>query len=332
MEGPHVLVVGAGGIGCELLKTLVLNNYTKITVVDLDTIDKTNLNRQFLFKRNDIGKSKAEVAAKVIKELRPNVQINGINGNITSFDDSFFQQFSIVFNALDNLAARRYVNRMCNFSNIPLIDAGTKSKSGQVTIHIPKVTSCYDCEPKAVQKEYPVCTIRLTPSKPEHCIAWGKYLYEALFGPEDPSNILSDMQIDTNSDISTLFQLLFIKDMPEKARLLDFPLSYSLQLIKETGIPTYEELVNGLAYSYEALKNREKRPFSKNDKIAVQFIAAISNIRAIIFNISVIELFKVEEIAGLIIPAIGSTNAIVAGLQVIEAEKILKHQSTYGTV
>ncbi|KAF8185021.1 hypothetical protein K438DRAFT_1723883 [Mycena galopus ATCC 62051] len=184
----NVLLVGAGGIGCELLKNIVLTGFGKITLLDLDTIDLSNLNRQFLFRKKDVKQSKALVAAQTAAPFNPNVQITPIYGNIKEpqYDLEWFQQFDIVLNALDNLDARRHVNKMCMATQIPLVESGTAGYLGQVQPLIKDRTECFDCVPKPTPKTFPVCTIRSTPSQPIHCIVWSKsYLMGQLFGEDE---------------------------------------------------------------------------------------------------------------------------------------------------
>ncbi|KAK3344272.1 hypothetical protein B0T25DRAFT_322286 [Lasiosphaeria hispida] len=184
----RVLMVGAGGIGCELLKNLVLAGFGEVHIVDLDTIDLSNLNRQFLFRHEHIKKPKALVAKDAAQRFNPNVEIVAHHANIKDpeFTIEWFGSFAIVFNALDNLDARRYVNRMCLAADVPLIESGTTGFNGQVQVVKKGVTACYDCEPKETPKSFPVCTIRSTPSQPIHCIVWGKsYLLNEIFGASE---------------------------------------------------------------------------------------------------------------------------------------------------
>ncbi|XP_076181710.1 ubiquitin-like activating enzyme 2 [Ptiloglossa arizonensis] len=188
-----VLIVGAGGIGCEILKNLVMTGFTDIEIIDLDTIDVSNLNRQFLFQKKHIGKSKADVARETALTFNPDAKIVHYHDSITSPDYgvTFFNKFTLVMNALDNRAARNHVNRMCLAADVPLIESGTAGYEGQVELIKKGMSQCYECTPKAAQKSYPGCTIRNTPSEPIHCIVWAKHLFNQLFGEEDPDQDVS---------------------------------------------------------------------------------------------------------------------------------------------
>ena len=156
-------MVGAGGIGCELLKNLVLTGFGEIHIVDLDTIDLSNLNRQFLFRQEHIKKPKAlvgnhtiylgdlcsyfiQVAKESAANFNPHVKLEAHHANIKDpqFNIAWFQSFVLVFNALDNLDARRHVNKMCLAADVPLIESGTTGFNGQVQpiIKVGRAKSC----------------------------------------------------------------------------------------------------------------------------------------------------------------------------------------------
>jgi ubiquitin-like 1-activating enzyme E1 B len=199
MQASKVLLVGVGGIGCEVLKNLVMTGFVNIVVIDLDTIDLSNLNRQFLFQRKHVKKSKALVGKESVLKFNPNVNIHAHHQSIFEFNLDWFKEFSLVLNALDNVAARRHVNLMCLAANIPLIESGTAGYLGQVTVH-QRMTMCYDCTPKSAPKTFPVCTIRSTPSQLIHCVVWAKeYVFSRLFGP-DIENEIQESETPENAD------------------------------------------------------------------------------------------------------------------------------------
>ncbi len=219
----RILLVGSGGIGCELLKNLALSGFRHVEVVDLDTIDVSNLNRQFLFRSQHVGMPKCVVASEAAMKMVPPLH-NTLpqadddaaaaaattatyiphHGNIfdsTKFNVPYIQKFALVLNALDNVAARRQVNRICLAASVPLVEAGTAGYLGQVTV-IDKVsnTECYECQAKPTQKVYPICTIRSTPSQPVHCIVWAKELYKLLFGPKVEESMLFEDEESLRAD------------------------------------------------------------------------------------------------------------------------------------
>lgn len=181
LETAKILVIGAGGLGCEILKNLALSGFKQLHVIDMDTIDVSNLNRQFLFRQSDVGSSKAETAAKFVTS-RVDCQVTPYHGRVQDKDDDYYLQFKIIVCGLDNVEARRWMNAtLVNLADtmlIPMIDGGTEGFKGQSRVILPTISSCYECSLDMLGKAttYPICTIANTPRLPEHCIEWASVL------------------------------------------------------------------------------------------------------------------------------------------------------------
>ncbi|KAL7267187.1 E1 ubiquitin-activating protein [Rhizina undulata] len=186
-------LVGAGAIGCEMLKNwammgLATGPQGKISVTDMDSIEKSNLNRQFLFRPADVGKLKSECAAQAVQAMNSDLQgkINTLRDRVgpdteNVFSESFWEELDGVTNALDNVDARTYVDRRCVFFRKPLLESGTLGTKGNTQVVLPRLTESYSSSQDPPEQSFPMCTLRSFPNKIEHTIAWARELFETYF-------------------------------------------------------------------------------------------------------------------------------------------------------
>ncbi|KAL8121716.1 NEDD8-activating enzyme E1 catalytic subunit-like [Apium graveolens] len=209
-EYAKVLVVGAGGLGCELLKDLAFSGFKNLEVIDMDRIDVSNLNRQFLFRFHDVGKPKAEVAAQRVMERISGVNIVPHFCRIEDKELDFYNDFSIIALGLDSVEARSYINSVaCSFLEYdaddnpreetikPMVDGGTEGFKGHARVIMPGVTPCFECTIWLFppQVKFPLCTLAETPRTAAHCIEyahlikWDEVHDGKSFDPDDPEHM-----------------------------------------------------------------------------------------------------------------------------------------------
>ena len=147
VRNAKVLVVGAGALGNEVLKNLALFGVGNIYVVDFDTIEYSNLTRSVLFREEDADKGyfKSEVAARKVREINPNINVQAINGRLgTDVGLGLYRKMDVVIGCLDSRLARLELNRLCMRAGIPWVEGGMENLTGNVRVFEPG-KNCYEC-------------------------------------------------------------------------------------------------------------------------------------------------------------------------------------------
>lgn len=141
----NVLIVGCGGIGCTSAELLARAGVGKITLIDADTIEISNLQRQMAFTEADLGFYKAEVLAKRLASINPYIQVNSVVSELDASNaESLISQQDLVLDGCDNFATRYLVNAICKQLNVPLISASAIGFQGQLFM-VESDSACYEC-------------------------------------------------------------------------------------------------------------------------------------------------------------------------------------------
>ena len=141
----NVLIIGAGGIGCTSAELLARAGVGKITIVDADIIEISNLQRQIAFTANDLGRYKAEILAKHLQEINPHIQVSYQNIRFDETNaDELVQHQDVVLDGCDNFTTRYLVNAVCKKHQVPLISASAIGFEGQMFM-VESDSACYEC-------------------------------------------------------------------------------------------------------------------------------------------------------------------------------------------
>jgi sulfur-carrier protein adenylyltransferase/sulfurtransferase len=161
LKEAKVLVIGAGGLGCPVLLYLATAGIGNITIIDPDTIDISNLQRQVLYTHNDIGKHKATVAAQKLIEINKHISVNAIVDQLGKQNAiELISQHDLVIDGSDNFSTRYLVNDACVITQKPLVFGSIFKFEGQVSVFNFNNGPTYRCvypEPPS-EGEVPSCS------------------------------------------------------------------------------------------------------------------------------------------------------------------------------
>lgn len=185
-----IFMVGAGAIGCELLKNFAMlglgtSSEGRITMTDPDIIELSNLNRQFLFREKHIRKPKSVTAAASAIQMNPDLKgrisakLDKIHKDTEDiYTEEFYTKQTLVANALDNVKARIFIDAKCVQARVPLLDSGTLGPKGHVQVVIPFKTESYGSRQDPDDNTaIPHCTLKMFPEQTLHCVEWAKDLF-----------------------------------------------------------------------------------------------------------------------------------------------------------
>lgn len=251
LENYRCFLVGTGALGCEYIKNFSMMGVSSgakglLTLTDMDTIEKSNLNRQFLFRSWDVNKFKAEVAYKAAKKMNPkmNIKVNLSRvgpENETTYNEDFYNSLDVICNALDNVKTRLYIDSKSIEYQKALIESGTLGTEGNVQVVVPFLTEAYSSSQDPPEKSIPLCTLKIFPNAIEHTIQWARDKFEGLF--TNPAVSAINYMKNPNSYLNGLNKLSLQQSLDELKQL-------EKVLVTET-CKTFEDCVRWARKSWE---------------------------------------------------------------------------------
>ena len=310
----NIFMIGAGALGCEFLKTFAAmgistNKDKKLSVTDNDNIELSNLNRQFLFDKNSIGRPKSEVACEAIKKMNKDFNCVSFQKRVDQesenfFDEEFWNKQDYIINAVDNIEARIYIAEQSLIYKKILIDSGTLGTKANSQIMIPHKTIPYSPQEEKEEDKVPVCTLADHPFNINHCISWAKdnfngYFVNILKEVEDFLKDREKFYLSFKQKVAISEQLDKLKEIFDYSKMV---IEKNFEKCVEKGLKQYninfKNKILDLLSLHENDKNEfwsgDKRlphpiNFNSNDDYSLLFVKRYAQILARSLNIPIID-------------------------------------------
>ena len=159
LKQKHVAIIGLGGLGCPVAQYLSTSGVGKITLIDHDVVEETNLQRQILYTSEDLGLYKADIACKRLKILNPDIDIEGYSIRFTNDSVGLMKDVDIIVDATDNFKSRSLINKISLLLKKPLVMGAAIKMEGQVAVFRNDLFGmpCYNCLYDDIEDEISSC-------------------------------------------------------------------------------------------------------------------------------------------------------------------------------
>lgn len=306
-------IVGAGAIGCELLKNFAMMGVGAIDgnvyITDMDLIEKSNLNRQFLFRPQDVQCPKSTTAARAICRMNPYMRVVAHENRVGPetekvYDDDFFENLDGVANALDNINARIYMDRRCVYYAKPLLESGTLGTKGNTQVIIPFLTESYSSSQDPPEKSIPICTLKNFPNAIEHTLQWARDMFEGIFkqAAESAAQYIEDTNFvertvrlpgSQSLDVLEAVKIALVDERPQSFKDCvvwarnHFEEQFHNQIIQLLFNFPPEQLTSSGQLFWSGPKRCPKPiKFDPNEPLHLDYIVAAANLKAEVYGIS----------------------------------------------
>ena len=329
IEQSKIFMIGAGATGCEFLKNFAMMGFctndkdSKFIVTDNDSIEVSNLSRQFLFRQKDVGSSKAVTASNSVKLMNPKFNVVGLQKKVCEetedyFDEDFWNKLDYVIMAVDSLQARKYIDtRVVKFEKCS-VDAGTMGTVANTQIIVPHKTMSYGDNKENEEeapKVIPMCTLRHFPSIITHCIEWSRDIFNAYFisTVNDIKNYFTNFETFKQNIEKEGSATQNLEKLLEEKIIIEFLINNDYNKLIEYAVKKYTDnfdyRIQQLLYNFPPdCKNEEGKPFwsgskklphnipyNSNDELSFLFVKSYVHIISHAFGMNLTKEQKSDE-------------------------------------
>ncbi|OOS07295.1 adenylyltransferase and sulfurtransferase [Moraxella cuniculi DSM 21768] len=145
LKNSHAIIVGMGGLGCPIAQILVRSGIGRLTIIDNDTVEASNLQRQLLYTSDDIGRAKVEVAKEKLHKENGFCCIDTSTEQVcANWSPAYLSEVDLLIDCTDNFVVRDVLNTICRRRGVPLLSTAAIAQTGQVALYTAQ-TGCYQC-------------------------------------------------------------------------------------------------------------------------------------------------------------------------------------------